>query len=128
MKLSLPVLLATLATAIPLPKDEARAALNTHADGKILERHDAAAASNPRDLQAVGMGLEQRSQMGQEKRTENTETQPRSDEHQPQQRRDDFSEILDQYIQLQEETLIENVEEQQAEAFWNPLESIPTQI
>lgn len=35
-----------------------------------------------------------------------------------------FSNMLDQYNQLQQQTMTENMEMQSAQAFWNPLESM----
>ena len=37
---------------------------------------------------------------------------------------DAFSDMLDQYDQLQEETMEENMEMEKAQAFWKPLESM----
>ena len=38
-----------------------------------------------------------------------------------------FSDMLDQYNELQEQTMEENMEMQKAQAFWNPLESMSKQ-
>jgi hypothetical protein len=37
---------------------------------------------------------------------------------------DDFSDMLAQYNELQQQTMLENMEMQKAQAFWNPLESL----
>ena len=37
---------------------------------------------------------------------------------------DEFNDMLDQYDELQQQTMTENLEMQKAQAFWNPLESM----